>query len=191
MTAVAELGGEHHAGRTCGRRMAVVLRRMLAGMRSGAGALAERLFGAAWHWRIYHFSSALAVKLLKAAAIARWTVAAVAGLVTLVLAAAQCPVAGKRAGVIYVDTALGIAFVLATAALLRTASLAAGIVRSCGQLPALDHLIHVAAATLHCRLLGTRRALAQVTVAGALVRMSGLSAAQRPRADTFTYWYGI
>lgn len=91
---MARLGGEQHAGRTSGVRVAIVLRRMLAGMGSRARALAERFLSAARHRRVDDLGSALAVELLEAAAVAGRTVAAMAGLVALMLSAAQGPVAG-------------------------------------------------------------------------------------------------
>lgn len=87
VVSVAELRGEHHAGRTGGRRMAVVLRRMLAGMGARARTLTNWLLGAAWHRRIDHFSATLAVELLEAAAVAWRTIATMARLIALVLAA--------------------------------------------------------------------------------------------------------
>lgn len=90
-----------------------------------------------------------------------------------------------------VDAALGVALMLAAAPLLRATALAAGVVRPGGQLAALDHLIHVAAAALHGRLLGTGWALAQVALAAALMRMCRLAAPQHPRADSLTGGDGV
>lgn len=109
--------------------MAVVLRRMLAGMGARARTLTDWLLGAARHWRIDHFGTTFAVQLLETAAVAWRTIATVTGLVALVLATAQGSVAWQWACMVYVDAALGIAFVLATATLLGAAALATGIVR--------------------------------------------------------------
>lgn len=177
------LGGEHHAGRAAGRRMAIMLWWMLAAVRPRTGSLADGLLGAAWHRRINDLGAALTVQLLEAAAIARRTVATMTGLIAFMPATAERAIAGQRAGVIDIDAALGIALVLATAALLGAATLAARIVRTGRQLAALDHLIHVAATALDRRLLGARRALAQVAFAGALMRMRRFAAAQRFAAD--------
>lgn len=179
MLAMTPLRGEHHAGRAGGRRMAIVLRRMLAAVGARAGALADGLLGAAGHRRIDDLGAALAVELLEAAAIAGRTIAPMAGLIALMPATGERSIAGQWTGVIDVDAALGVALVLAAAALLGAATLAARIVRARRQLPALDHLIHVAAAALHSRLLRAGRALAQVTLAGALMRVRWLAAAQR------------
>lgn len=175
--AVAPLRGKHHAGRAHRRGMAIMLRRVIAAVRATAGLLAVRLLGAAGHRWIYDLRAALAVELLEAAAIAGRAVAAMTWLIAFVSPAAQGAVTGQWTGVIDVNATLRVALVFATAALLRAASLAACIVRTRRQLATLDHLIHVATATLDCRLLRTRRALAQVTFAGTLMRMRRLTAA--------------
>lgn len=183
VVAVAPLRGEHHAGRATGRGMAVMLRHMLAAVGARAGSLADGLLGAAGHRWIDDLRAALAVQLLETAPIAGRAVAAMAGLVALVTAAAEGAIAGQWTRVIDVDAALRVALVLATAALLGAAPLAASVVRTRRQLAALDHLVHVATATLHCRLLGTRRTLAQVALAGTLMRMRRLAAAHGLAAD--------
>lgn len=171
-------GGEDHARRTSGRRMAVVLNWMLAGMLARARSGAGRLLGAARDRRIDDLGAALAIQLLERGAIAGGTVSTMAGLVALVLAARERVVAGHRADVVDVYAALLIAFVLAARTFLYAALLAAGVVGARRQLPAFDHLVHVAAAALDCGLLVARRAIAQVALAGAVMGMGGLAAAQ-------------
>lgn len=188
---VTPLRGEHHAGRANRRGMAIMLRRMIAAVGATAGSLAEGLLGAAGHWWIYDLRAALTVQLLEAAAIAGRAIAAMTWLIALVLPAAQGTIAGQWTGVIDVYAALRVALVFATAALLGAAPLAACIVRTRRQLATLDHLVHVATATLHCRLLGTRRALPQVTFAGTLMRMRWLTAAQCLAADALTRGHRI
>lgn len=188
---VTPLRGEHHARRASRRGMAIMLRRMIAAVGAAAGPLAEGLLGAARHWWIYNLRAALTVQLLEAAAIAGRAIAAMTWLIALVSPAAQGAIAGQWTGVIDVYAALRVALVFATAALLRAAPLAACIVRTRRQLAALDHLVHVATATLHCRLLGTRRALAQVTFAGTLMRMRRLAAAQCLAADALACGHRI
>lgn len=130
VVAVTPFCGEHHAGRADGRRMAVMLRRMLAAVSAGAWSLADGLLGATGHRWIDDLCTALAVELLEAAAIAGRAVATVTWLIAFVASAAQGAIAGQRAGVIDIDATLGVALVLATATFLGATSLAASVIRS-------------------------------------------------------------
>jgi len=171
--------------------MAVVLRRMLAAVGAGAGTFADGFLGAAGHRWIDDLRTALAVELLEAAAIARRAVATMTRLIAFVASAAQGAVAGQRAGVVDVDATLGVALVLATAALLGATPLATGVIRSRRQLATLDHLVHVATTALDGRLLCAGRTLPQVALAGALMRMRRLAAAQCLATDAFARGHGI
>lgn len=160
MFAETILRSEDDTRRTRGARMAIVLNRMIAWVLARTWIVAGRTLGTARNGWIDHIRSTLAVELVKGAPVAWRAVAAVAGLVAFVLAARQGVVAGHRADVIDIDAAFLRAFVLATAALLRTTFLAARIVRPSDKLTTLDHLVHVPAAAANGRLLAARRTVA-------------------------------
>lgn len=81
MIAMTPFRGEHHAWRAGGRGMTIVLRCVLAAMGTRTGTLADGFLGAAGHGRIDNLSSALTVQFLEAAAVARRTIAPMAGLI--------------------------------------------------------------------------------------------------------------
>lgn len=86
------------------------------------------------------------------------------------------------------DTAFCIAFMLAAVSFFDTFLLASRIVGSGRQLWALDHLIHVAAATFHRRLLVAWRACTEMAFADALMRIVRLAAGQSFLAIRCTQW---